>query len=1471
MSYFQIFPENSIDIVNLELNEQIDNEKGGIWIESHFNLDLKQNFQEEIDNNNNDNDNRTTIYLLNPIDINTILFPFFSIQPNETIQQCLKSLSQLNVSESHDFNKKSGILLDCFLSSLYDSLAFYRVDIDEYKENTIMDLSHQDSTTQQDKRTTSPYYRSIDRNTYSQLVYIARKLTSFLTISHVRSQLLRHFSIAMYFTLERDSSIMNLVWKRNQSFKNAFQRIKDQKKIPSHCILLQRLLQNFSRILISWSQNPLRNYKTNYALTCNIVDYLSDLLFIPIIRKYVREYLVQSRIREIFKVSLGRIISSVLDEENLLQNELNFLNSYFIYNYDRKFREDDAKNRKITTFTNLKKISSNRQQNKDNNLKTNNFDNIENQNNEYNHEHNLIRLDQDFKNDFIRIFRLMNTFTYCLYLGDSEESSATNTSFNENEHFEFLKFVQTIAWKNFEKLQDLAVTNPSHLQVREYLIEQLQLLTSEELKSFAFKCGIISHNFILGDSIEGFYKFTNNSELREDDILLMESFVSHCENSSLLRSLFTEMPLYPTEEQLNIDNNFIHNEIYLPIPIPKLKLQYISLEEYFRSNYFLIKSELATEIQNEIQMLISFLKPQKNLNSKNRLSRDSIILSGSHPQCVNIIKSEISTLKQPQIGEKYYSQVLISINFDPKKLTSNASQNWEKLKENDVLFLCTLSEDKNSLSNYKSNNDKDQSKSNDLKYIVKFIRGAIFKKIIDIEGKIVDLNDSSISFKELDQTYTMILELDPVQFQYDQRFNSNERVYEDFQFIFTTSFKGNDYFNILKSLRDIYNLSTRNLVNLPNFICDVVLGHSLDPDLIDEDVYADVVGLFSNEEEIKLALNEYHLEIPNKFFERKNKLNIKFLFTDEYIDLPIIKLSNSNSKKYLRNVDNLTIEQKRIIVHGLKQGLNIVNGPSKSGKTISGIHIIAGLTLNQRNRTLVVCRNERKINDLLKEWKKIYNGYIPSEEIVVLHRNSDQIENGHYSIKNCLKSLLNLRSKLLREVGTLAKTMELENSEDISYSCETSGYFYESVILSLWERYNVERETNNNAKYPFFNFFKRANKDPKVTFNAYKAFGYIQYLFDTLKKLRFLELIHSENDLQTYLINSYSKLVITTSSELCKNSNQLLQNGFTYHSLIILESEQMLEIESVMPLLCQKYSNNLKRVSLFGNSALTIPRTFNNVLKKESRIDQSLFERLLNLDVSSHRLTTQFDVPKFINTLESYFIRNISLKNIKKIENNNNLPGLNRNHILVTLQPFKGQNEVETLDGSFYNLGEAEYIVQLFSFLILKGYKPEEIGIFTLFESQKRLINDILNRRCAFNPLIGLPGGVHTLNDISNFKYYRVVLLSIVRTTFEIFETDLRQLNLFSSYSKESLVVIGNDNILNHPQKCYKYLFSNPDSNIWTLESDSTEKSLQKNLINISNLDSLGQFVFDSLNEKFEKLKQLQESYLQKINELKVE
>lgn len=70
------------------------------------------------------------------------------------------------------------------------------------------------------------------------------------------------------------------------------------------------------------------------------------------------------------------------------------------------------------------------------------------------------------------------------------------------------------------------------------------------------------------------------------------------------------------------------------------------------------------------------------------------------------------------------------------------------------------------------------------------------------------------------------------------------------------------------------------------------------------------------------------------------------------------------------------------------------------------------------------------------------------------------------------------------------------------------------------------------------------------------------------------------------------------------------------------------------------------------------------------------------------------------------------------------------------------QGETESSPYYYQNLGEAEYVVALYSYMRLLGYPADKISILTTYNGQKDLIKDVVKRRCGGHPLLGYPAKV---------------------------------------------------------------------------------------------------------------------------------
>ena len=84
-------------------------------------------------------------------------------------------------------------------------------------------------------------------------------------------------------------------------------------------------------------------------------------------------------------------------------------------------------------------------------------------------------------------------------------------------------------------------------------------------------------------------------------------------------------------------------------------------------------------------------------------------------------------------------------------------------------------------------------------------------------------------------------------------------------------------------------------------------------------------------------------------------------------------------------------------------------------------------------------------------------------------------------------------------------------------------------------------------------------------------------------------------------------------------------------------------------------------------------------------------------------------------------------------------PGFAYDYQLVNVADYQGRGESEPQPYYYQNLGEAEYIVAVYMFMRLLGYPAASISILTTYNGQKDLLRDVIEQRCARNPMFGRP------------------------------------------------------------------------------------------------------------------------------------
>ena len=314
---------------------------------------------------------------------------------------------------------------------------------------------------------------------------------------------------------------------------------------------------------------------------------------------------------------------------------------------------------------------------------------------------------------------------------------------------------------------------------------------------------------------------------------------------------------------------------------------------------------------------------------------------------------------------------------------------------------------------------------------------------------------------------------------------------------------------------------------------------------------------------------------------------------------------------------------------------------------------------------------------------------------------------------------------------------------------------------------------------------------------CYKYWYYIESIFNELKSCHVFELLRTFKDRCQYLLTKQSKIIAMTCTHAAMNRNEFIRLSLNYDTIIIEEAAQILDIETFIPIVLQSQSssnninkNRLKRVILIGDHYQLPPIIKNFNLIKFCRFDQSLFTRLIRIGVPYYLLNMQGRARPSIAKLYSW--RYESLGNLDKTKNNIMYSlantGFSHEYQLINVENYLGIGEHQPNPYFYQNLGEAEYIVQVYMFMRLLGYPNHSITVLTTYNGQKHLIREIMNRKCLNDPMFGMCNEITTVDKYQGSQN-QYILLSLVRTNNVGYIRDIKRLVVTMSRSQLGLYI----------------------------------------------------------------------------------
>ena len=484
------------------------------------------------------------------------------------------------------------------------------------------------------------------------------------------------------------------------------------------------------------------------------------------------------------------------------------------------------------------------------------------------------------------------------------------------------------------------------------------------------------------------------------------------------------------------------------------------------------------------------------------------------------------------------------------------------------------------------------------------------------------------------------------------------------------------------------------------------------------------------------------------------------------------------------------------------------------GKTDVAVQIIANIYQSfPTQRTVLVTHSNAALNDLFE--KVMARGDVDERYLLRLGSGERDLKTDSehdFTKQGRVAHILSRRAALLEKVQLMSEALGVSGRSERgpdgspSYTCETAEYFnlhHVQKRIQMFEKGIQSSDTTNLIQaFPFTAYFGIDDETNLSLEDARKRFAELEEVFTELAEYRPLELLRSQRQRTDYLLTKQARIVAMTCTHAAIVRSHLIELGFQYDNVIMEEAGQMLDVETVIPLLLQKGESDgasssatrLKRVCLIGDHHQLPPVVKNQSFSKFSHLDQSLFTRLIRHGVPSIDLNRQGRARADIAKLYSWRYRDLGdLDNvISRPDFQVANTGFAHTYQFIDVEDFEGRGESTPTAYFYQNMGEAEYVVALFQFMVLIGIPAEKISILTTYNGQKALLDDIINQRCGpGTPLAGVrPGAVSTVDHYQG-QQNDYILLSLVRTNAVGHLRDVRRLVVAVSRARLGLYVFG--------------------------------------------------------------------------------